>query len=166
MKEVAIAWENALSALVRWFPSGFLPRLLLSAAASCLLFACSIAPEPMPPVPQPVAELPAKYAASEVVGPYEPLEWWKAFDDPALDQVIATVLASNFDLAEAVARVDQARARESVAKSTAFPLLQPSIGVTDFELPTNAGIGAQLDELGLGSGEDGLFGIVLPTGSA
>ena len=147
---------------VRWFLLGFLPRLLFPATAGCITFACSHAPEPISPVGQPAAELPAEYAESEVVGSYEPLEWWKAFDDPVLNQVIAAVLASNFDLAEVVARIDQARAREGLAKSPAFPLLQPAVGVTDFDMPTNAGIGAQLDELGLGSGEDGPIGIVLP----
>ncbi len=64
--------------------------------------------------------------------------------------------------AGAVARLDQARARERIPRGPVFPLLQPSVGVDDFDTPTNAGIGAQLDELGLGSGEDGAPGIVLP----
>ena len=136
--------------------------LLAPVTVCCLISGCSHAPEQTPRVGQPAEELPAKFAGSEVVGSYEPLEWWKAFDDPVLNQLIAAVLASNFDLAEAVARVDQARAREGLARSPAFPLLQPSVGVTDFDIPTNAGIGAQLDELGLGSGEDSPFGIVLP----
>ena len=101
-----------------------LPWLLFSVTAGCLISACSHAPEQISSVSPPVAELPSEFSASEVVGSYEPLEWWKAFDDPVLDQVIAAVLASNFDLAEAVARVDQARARERFAKSSAIPSLQ------------------------------------------
>ena len=136
-------------------------RLLFPVIVGSLISACSLTLKP-PPIPESVAELPNEFAGSEVAGSYEPLEWWKSFADPVLDQVIEVVLASNFDLAEAVARVDQARARERIARSSAFPLLQPSVGVNDFDTPTNAGIGAQLDELGLGSGADSAVGIALP----
>ena len=125
-------------------------RLLFPVIGGCLISACSLALKP-PPIPEAVAELPNEFAGSEIPGSYEPLEWWKSFADPVLDQVIEAVLASNFDLAGAVARVDQARARERIAKAPAFPLLQPSVGVNDFDAPTNAGIGAQLEEVGLGS---------------
>ncbi len=136
--------------------------MLFPAVIGCLFSACSLAPQKTLPVLEAVAELPGEFAGSGVVGSYEPLEWWKAFADPVLGQVVEAVLASNFDLAGAVARVDQARARERIARGPVFPLLQPSVGVDDFDTPTNAGIGAQLDELGLGSGEDGAPGIVLP----
>ena len=129
---------------VRW---NYLPALLLAAIAGYLLSACSLAPGRNPPVPDSVAELPDEYAGSEIEGAYAPLEWWKSFADPVLDQVIEGVMISNFDLDEAVARVNQARARERIAKAPALP---------------NAGIGAQLDELGLGSDPEGASGIVLP----
>ena len=115
-----------------------------------------------PPSPEPVAELPEEFAGTDVAGSYEPLEWWKTFADPVLDRVIEAVLASNFDLAEAVARVDQARARERIVKAPAFPLLQPSANITDTDIPTNAGIAAQLDKVGLGSDVYSDFGIELP----
>ena len=117
-----------------------------------LLSACSLAPKQAPPVLDPAAELPDGFAASEAAGPYEPLEWWKSFADPVLDRVIAAALASNFDLAEAVARVDQARQRERIARASAWPLAQPAIGASDSDTPTNAGLGAQFDELGLEAG--------------
>ncbi len=136
-------------------------RLLFPVIVGSLLSACSLALKPSP-VPESVAELPNEFAGSEVAGSYEPLEWWKTFADPVLDQLIEAMLASNFDLAEAVARVDQAKARERIAKSSAFPLLQPSVGVNDFDAPTNAGIGAQLEEVGLGSDALSASGITIP----
>ena len=135
-------------------------RLLLPVIVGFLISACSLALKPSP-IPESVA-VPDEFAGSEIPGSHEPLEWWKTFADSVLDQVIETVLASNFDLAGAVARVEQAKARERIAKSSAFPLLQPAVGVNDFDTPTNAGIGAQLDELGLGSGADSAVGIALP----
>ena len=137
-------------------------RLLVPVAFACLLSSCSLAPKQTPPALEAVEALPAGFAGSEAAGPHQPLEWWKSFADPVLDRVIAAALASNFDLAGAVARVDQARERERIAKASAFPLVQPSVGVSDSDTPTNAGIGAQFDELGLGSDQAGAFGIVLP----
>ncbi|MDE2809973.1 MAG: efflux transporter outer membrane subunit [Gemmatimonadota bacterium] len=136
-------------------------RLLFLVIVGSFISACSLALKP-PPIPESMAELTNEFAGSEVAGSYEPLEWWKSFADPVLDQLIEAMLASNFDLAEAVARVDQARARERIAKSSAFPLLQPSVGVNDFDAPTNAGIGAQLEEVGLGSDALSASGITIP----
>ena len=158
--------KDAYCRLISRFPLGFLPRMLLPVTVGWLLSACTHTQEQIPPVPQPVAELtaklPAQYAASEAIGSYEPLEWWRAFNDPVLDQLIEAVLTSNFGLAEAVARVDQARARERIIKSVTTPLLQPTLGVSEFDSPTNAGIGAQLDQLGLGSGLLESFNFALP----
>ncbi|MCY3761169.1 MAG: TolC family protein, partial [Gemmatimonadetes bacterium] len=135
---------------------------LFPAFIAFLVSACSLAPGRNPPALDSIEKLPGGFAGSEVGGSHQPLEWWKAFADPVLDRVIEEVLASNFDLAGAVSRVDQARARERIARAPVFPLLQPSAGVNDFDSPTNAGIGAQLEELGLGSGEQAAPGIVLP----
>ena len=137
-------------------------RRLYPAVLAFLVSACSLAPGRKPPVLEAIAELPGEFAGSEIDGSHEPREWWKTFADPALDRVIEEVLASNFDLAGAVARVDQARARERIARAPVFPLLQPALGVDSVDGPTNAGIGAQLEELGLGSGEEAAPGIVLP----
>ncbi len=135
---------------------------LTPAIVGFLVSACALAPRSTPTVSDPVAKLTDGSAGGDVAGSIERREWWKAFADPALNRVIEGVLASNFDLAGAVARVDQARARARIARAPLFPTLQPSAGVSEFDAPTNAGIGAQLDELGLGSGAGGASGIVLP----
>ncbi len=130
---------------------------------SFLLFsACSLAPSRNLPVLESVPELPGGFSSAEDTGKYEPLAWWETFADPVLDQVIEEVLTSNFDLAEAVARVQQARMREGVARAPVFPLLQPSVNVNDFEGPTNAGIGAQLEEVGLDPDALGAAGVDIP----
>ena len=41
--------------------------------------------------------------------PYDP-RWWRLFQDPVLERLEAAALASNHDIRQAVARVDQARA--------------------------------------------------------
>ena len=62
-------------------------------------------------------ELPGNFAATAASGNHEPLEWWRAFNDPVLDEVVGSVLESNFDIAESVARVRQARVRASRTSS-------------------------------------------------
>ena len=129
--------------------------LLLLAVVS----ACSF--EPGPSLPEPVADLLGGFEESREPGAHKPREWWKAFADPVLNTVVESVLASNFDLAEAVARVQQARAKASLARASLFPVVQAGAGVSDINSPTNAGVGAQIQALGLGGG--GVFpGFTLP----
>jgi len=56
-------------------------------------------------------------------------EWWKLFDDPALDQLESRALAANQNLAAAAARVEQARAAAGLARSNYLPSisLNPSL---------------------------------------
>ena len=135
-------------------------RTLSLAASLCLLTACSLAP----PTPEPsqVAELPVEFADVDQGGDHQPLAWWRTFQDPVLDQVVDAALASNLDLAQAVARVGQARARARIAAASQLPMVQAALGTNTFDAPTNAGIGAQLDELGLGAELYDSFGVRLP----
>ena len=142
-----------------------LPLRALSATLSVtlvglLVAACSLAP----PAPLLEAALDRSQddAGTGAEGRYEQLEWWKSFADPVLDQVMEAALDSSFDLAEAVARVDQARARARIAAAARFPTAQASLGASRFDAPTNAGLGAQLDELGLGADVTEAFGFTLP----
>ena len=123
-------------------------------AALCLLAACSFVPAPS--VPEPVAELPDEFAETAGTGAYAPREWWRGFEDPALNTVVDSVLAANFDLAEAVARVRQARAQAGVARAGLFPVVQGAASATDQDTPANAGFGQQFREL-TGDGLPGGF---------
>ncbi len=134
---------------------------LLAVLAGGLCAGCALAPPPAPPeLAEPAPELPADFAGSAEAGAHRPLEWWRAFGDPALDGVVESVLASNLDMAGAVARVEQARVRARRAGAAALPVVRAGAGVDSFDVPINAGIGAQLGELGLDEvfgGADGGF---------
>src|SRR6266511_4482636 len=49
--------------------------------------------------------------------------WWEAFGDPALKTLIQEALAGNYNVRIAAARVQQARAQASAAKSPFYPQL-------------------------------------------
>jgi multidrug efflux system outer membrane protein len=50
-------------------------------------------------------------------------EWWKIFNDPALNELETGAVADNQNLQAAVARVDQARAAARISRSRFFPEL-------------------------------------------
>lgn len=100
--------------------------------------------------------------AGEVVELGEPVAWWEAFDDPMLNRVVRSALESNFDLATAVARVKQARARARIAAGARLPTVQASLVAGGFDAPTNVGLGAQLEELGLDADAFAAFDLALP----
>ena len=123
--------------------------------AGCPLTACSLAPKtqlPEPVVSSPMAvaaELPVEFSNSGETGAYESLQWWRTFADPVLDSVVESALDANYDMAVAVARVQQAREVARISRAAFFPTARARASVDDFNSPTNAGIGAQLKELGL-----------------
>jgi len=49
------------------------------------------------------------------------LKWWEVFRDEKLQDLIRAALAANYDLRDAVVRVEEARANLSVARSNQFP---------------------------------------------
>lgn len=133
---------------------------LLAATAFLHLTGCSFAPSPS--VPEPVAEAPGAYSGGALPGDYKAREWWKAFDDPVLNTVVDSVLAANFDIAEAVARVRQARAQAGIARAGLFPTVQASASVTDQNTPANAGFGEQFRKLAGGDGGELPGGLEFP----
>ncbi|MGZ5000485.1 MAG: efflux transporter outer membrane subunit [Methylomonas sp.] len=75
-------------------------------------------------------------------------EWWKGFQDPLLNKLVAQALSKNHDLKIAIARVREAKAMTTVAESA----LYPSIGLFAsggrekkidriISVPNNQGIG-------------------------
>jgi multidrug efflux system outer membrane protein len=98
-------------------------RVLLAALATVSVLAggCAVGPDYV----RPAVEQPAQFksqAAGEAAPPIA-TEWWRLYGDPELDQLIASVHASNQTLRQAVARVDQARALARVAGSFLYPTI-------------------------------------------
>jgi outer membrane protein, multidrug efflux system len=49
------------------------------------------------------------------------LRWWEVFKDPDLQQLVRTAIEQNYDLRDAVARVQAARANLGITRSDQFP---------------------------------------------
>ncbi len=99
-----------------------LARRALPLALPLLLAACTVGPDyvrPQTPAPAAFAEANADhYAATQPVSAL-----WSAFDDPLLDRLIADALARNLTLAQASARLAEARAIRGLEYFALFPVV-------------------------------------------
>ncbi|WP_137753345.1 TolC family protein [Sphingopyxis sp. L1A2A] len=104
-------------------------RNILTAASALALAACAVGPNYKAPqsASAPVATGPFISANSPAVT-LAPVaaDWWRLYDDPVLDGLVADALASNTDVRVAVANI--ARARASLRGARADRLPQGQIG--------------------------------------
>ncbi len=63
--------------------------------------------------------------------PMENIEWWSAFEDPLLDELIEEAYAQNLTIREAGVRVLQAMAQRGIAVGDLFPQTQEANGSYD-----------------------------------
>ncbi|MDT9598135.1 efflux transporter outer membrane subunit [Sphingosinicella rhizophila] len=66
--------------------------------------------------------------------------WWRQFDDPVLDRLIAAAWAGNLDRREAASRIREARAREIVAGASGRPQVGLAAEAAHNRLSENAGV--------------------------
>ena len=122
-------------------------RTLMAAASALTLAACAVGPDYARPATAPVAAGKFSAAASPAVDPLAPVEahWWRLYDDPVLDGLIADALAANTDVRQAVARLEKARASLREVRTDRLP----EVGVSGrtqygrlpaFQSPQGAGI--------------------------
>lgn len=96
-----------------------------------LLFVCLLQPavfgqQAQPPAPQaPATQTPATFRGDERAQPdrqsMADLKWFEVFKDPKLQQLIQDALTYNYDVREAVARIDAARATVGIVRSEQYP---------------------------------------------
>jgi outer membrane protein, multidrug efflux system len=101
--------------------------LILIAAAATVFTGCAVGPNYARPPVNP----PASFRAPEPLPPQQAaslagLGWFDVFKDEQLQSLIRTALARNYDLRDAVARVEQARANLGITRSDQFPQLSAS----------------------------------------
>jgi multidrug efflux system outer membrane protein len=80
---------------------------------------CAVGPK----YARPALDQPARFKSepADNAAPLIAPEWWRLYNEPELDQLIASAHVSNQTLRQAVASVDQARALARVARSYLYP---------------------------------------------
>ena len=123
-------------------------KTLLAAAASALaLAACAAGPNYVPPLPVVAAQAPLATAGAPVSDAQTPDQWWKLYDDPVLNGLVADALAANTDIRVAVARLDRARASLRGARSDLLPQTNLSASPAYGRLPADQRLsGAKRDD--------------------
>jgi multidrug efflux system outer membrane protein len=120
-----------------------LPTLATAAMLAVALAGCALGPA----YERPSAELPAAWVDTPAQGAKAPsARWWTLYGDPALEKLVDEALLNNQDLALAVARVDEARARSRAVDSLQWPAVDATFqrdrtrnsDRSSFPLPPNA----------------------------
>jgi NodT family efflux transporter outer membrane factor (OMF) lipoprotein len=89
------------------------------AAALCLT-GCMVGPD----YKRPLVEIPPQFRAAmtpDAVPSVAELKWFEVFSDEQLQALIRTALVQNYDLRDAVARVDAARANLGITQADQYP---------------------------------------------
>jgi outer membrane protein TolC len=95
---------------------------VMSIALALVLAACSTGPDYVRPVTTAAATGPFVAATTPAVSLAPvPDDWWRLYNDPALDGLIADALAHNTDVRAAVARLARARASLHEVKVDRLP---------------------------------------------
>src|SRR5437867_995697 len=110
-------------------------RSFVATAIIFLLSGCMIGPDyRRPAVTMPDAFRGAAAAITPDAQSIAELKWFEVFQDEQLQELIRTALAQNYDLRDAVARVDAARANLGITQADQYPNFGIGADVTSSEL--------------------------------
>ncbi|HEY6814127.1 MAG TPA: TolC family protein, partial [Croceibacterium sp.] len=144
-----------------------LRALALSTLSALALSGCAVGPDYAATPPRPASSGPfLAVGAPPVALVPVPADWWKLYDDPVLDGLVADALAANTDVRQAVARIERARAGLRGARADRLPQATVAGGGTyvrqpEGQLPSGADREAWSYDAGIAVGyELDLFGRV------
>ncbi|HEY8461573.1 MAG TPA: efflux transporter outer membrane subunit [Blastocatellia bacterium] len=106
-------------------------RLISGAVIFSLAAGCAVGPK----YRKPVVESPAKFrggdvAAASAGASLADLKWVEVFKDEQLQELIRTALVNNYDMNQALARIQAARANLGIARADQFPEITAGTGLT------------------------------------
>lgn len=110
---------------------------------------------PAPERPAIVADIPEAFGQASALksADYEPRAWWRDFEDPVLDSLVARALESNLDIAESAARLRQVSAQARVSRAALLPQANVSVNASETSTPLdglafgNLGGGLPIDRI-------------------
>jgi NodT family efflux transporter outer membrane factor (OMF) lipoprotein len=100
--------------------------------ATAFVSACSVGPDYHPKTATELG-VPDAWSVSAAPKAEDLTRWWRNFDDPVLGQLVEQAAEANLDLAQAVARLRQAREALVVSQSQLFPTISGSGGFSRTE---------------------------------
>lgn len=97
-------------------------RAIAVLIATVGLTSCTVGPN----YHRPAVQVPQAFRAPEPLPPpqaasFADLKWWQVFQDEDLQRLVKTALVDNYDLRDAVAHVEEARANLGITRSNQFP---------------------------------------------
>jgi multidrug efflux system outer membrane protein len=106
-------------------------RVSLASLCGVLLTGCAVGPN----YQRPAIQTPTTFRAPTPLPPGESssladLKWFDVFKDERLQGLLRTALAQNYDLRDAVARVEAARANLGITRSEQYPNFSASADIT------------------------------------
>src|SRR2546422_2465814 len=106
--------------------------------ALVLLAGCTVGPN----YHRPSTQTPDVFRASAPAAASDPasladLKWWEVFKDERLQELERTALAQNYDLRDAAARVEAARANLGITRSNQFPNLDAGAEISTNRISRN-----------------------------
>ena len=120
-------------------------RSVLALAGLIALGGCAVGPD----YEAPETEVEAEWLSSADEAGL-PDQWWSMLDDPGLDTALGNAAEANLEIAIAMARVEEARAFRSVARSAFWPQIDANGRYTEFEQSIESpGAGGTLIDAGL-----------------
>jgi multidrug efflux system outer membrane protein len=114
-------------------------RWMMAAVVVSILSGCMVGPD----YQRPALSSPAVFrGTADPAEPPDPtslgdLQWFDVFKDDQLQTLIQTALVANYDLRDAVARVNAARANLGITRSEQFPNIAASADITTVRLSRN-----------------------------
>lgn len=116
-------------------------RLTVVFLTSILLAGCMMGPN----YHRPMVQTPESFRAPAPLPPQQSasladLKWWEVFQDEKLQELVRTALAQNYDLRDAVARVEAARANLGITRSNQFPNVDASGAINFTRLSRNGSL--------------------------
>lgn len=131
-------------------------RNLMIAASALALAACATGPDYVAPE-TPSASAGAFVAATPAVDTLAPVkaDWWRLYDDPVLDQLVADAIAANTDVRVAVARLEKTRAALREVRTDRLPDVGAGARATYGRLPeSQRGLVAPREDWSIDAGLD------------
>ena len=133
---------------MKTLPRESLQRQLLASGMLLLSGCAAVGPN----YQQPVLAAPSQWSETQKLTAAEPqlaqAAWWQAFNDPLLNSLIEQADQNSFDLAQARARIVQARSELTIAGAARLPALNATGSVTRSDSSNNTAAGAQASNKG------------------